>query len=268
MKKILFISILALLSSLSLSAATDGDDDKIGVGVGLGISVPHGARIEAGVRFNNYLSTRVGLSFIPTIKFLNNQPTKIDLSGYKEQLGYTPQAVASAQVGSFAGYLLLDYHPFKNGFRVTVGAYIGRPTLTANLAIVNPHNGQSIMADPKQVLFDPQDMPKLTIETTDHTEKVVLQPSPEATIDAKVNVGRTFQPYLGVGYGYAVPNSRVSFMLDAGVLFNGKFNLTSPNAIEGDPNMLLTLNDLNLHKIRYYTQILPVLNLGISIRLF
>lgn len=111
-------------------------------------------------------------------------------------------------------------------------------------------------------------MPKFKIKGSNEPEELIIQPSPQATVDVTLNLGRTFQPYFGIGYGYAVPKSRVSFILDVGALFNGKATISSPNVIQGNPNMIFSIAGDQVIKARYYTQILPVLNLGVSIRLY
>lgn len=268
--KRLITTIVALLflSELSLMAEEGNGNSKIGVGVGVGISVPHGLRVEGGVRFNSYLSTRVGIGFLPQLKLYDGATNQLDLSAYKEQLGYDPEAHIKARLGCFAGHLLLDCHPFQNGFRVTVGTFIGHPSAVGNVALVNPQNGQSIMDDPRQNYIDPNHMPKFKIKGSNEPEELIIQPSPQATVDVTLNLGRTFQPYFGIGYGYAVPKTRVSFILDVGALFNGKATISSPNVIQGNPNMIFSIAGDQVIKARYYTQILPVLNLGVSIRLY
>lgn len=268
MKKIICSLLLLSLSAVAVFAQDQKSKFQPHFGIGVGISVPQGVRFDISQRWNDYLSTRLGIGFIPSIKIHEGNVEEIEFSEYKDALGYTPEVSLDANAGSFTGHLLLDYHPFKNGFRLTAGALVGNAKAKGHLALINPQTGTSIMDDPRQTVIDPNDMPKVTVTGKKSGEVLVLQPAPDATIDATLSLGRAVQPYVGIGYGYAVPVKRVSFTLDAGVLFSGKALITSPNVVKGDPNMLFSIAGQQGTEIRYYTQMLPVLNLGISIRLF
>lgn len=54
--------------------------------------------------------------------------------------------------------------------------------------------------------------------------------SAKATV--KVN---SVKPYLGIGFGRAIPKGRVGFQTEIGAWYHGKPSITSPNEIEYDP---------------------------------
>lgn len=257
---------ILLACAVSLNISAQEDKNGFGVAAGVAVSVPHGAKLEAGFRFIPQLYARVGASFMPNIKVYDDKFSNIEIGQYKSILGYNPTAYIKAKSSSKAAHLLVDYHPFPAPFRITAGIYIDRPLITADVLLLNPQ-GESIMKD--QTMLDPNNMPKVTITNTiNSNQTVTLQPSPDATIQAKLHFGRVVQPYVGIGSGYAVPQSPVSFNIDFGVLFNGKMQLSSPNIVSGNADFLLDYGGYKiLSDIVYYSQILPVLNIGINVRI-
>lgn len=270
-KRIWIALLIGLMSAWTWAdAQADYDEDKgIHVGVGVGVSFPQGFQASAGLRFSPLLSLRGGVGYLPQIQVYTDDMALTGVSGLETLLGYRPNLNLKGKVGSLTGHLLLDIHPFQNGFRLTAGIYLGAPAVSAHGVLINPQTKRPIVEDPAVTeVLNRDKMPRLTLANQDKPEeKVVIQPSRDGEIDAKLSLGKVLQPYLGIGYGYAVPKSRVSFMLDFGVLYGGKLQLSSPNIIEGDPNFLFRLHE-NSIKIRQYSSFIPLLNLGISVRLF
>lgn len=270
---ILILVVLGWSAFTTLQAQERSEDNKIGIGGAITLDVPHGIRLDAGVRIIPELSIRAGVSFLPNIQPKGGRVQEVDLSTYKETLGYTPELHAKGQVSSLAGQLMLDYHPFRSGFRITAGMFIKGPRGTVQALLIDPSTGRSIMESPEQNLLNPNNMPVITFQLVNNNdnpiagEAVSFQPSADASMALSLDIGSSIQPYVGIGYGYAVPRSRVSFILDVGALFSGGMKFSSPNAIKGDPNILLKLHKTAMD-IDYYTRILPILNLGVAIRIF
>ena len=237
-------------------------------GIVVAASVPEGIVLQAAYKIIPELVVRAGVDFFPTISVYNDSfslGNSAAMAEYKNRLGYVPNADAQFKFGNLSGTLLLDYHPWRNGLRVTAGVLFGAPKVTARAMLVNSSTGASIMdgATP----LDPNNMPKITISDQENpSDAVTIQPGGDASIDADVYVGRTVRPYVGIGYGYAVPNTPVSFFMDFGTIFGGKPRVKSPNVIEGDASGLVDYSEA-AQKVAYFTQVLPMLNLGISIRL-
>ncbi len=266
MIKIRTVVLLLLAHTISMNISAQKDRSGLGMSIGAGLSLPHGAKLEAGFRLTPKLYARAGASFLPSIDAYDGKISDIELGQYKSILGYNPTAYAKVKASSKAGHLLMDYHPFSSAFRITAGIYLDRPLASADILLLNPQ-GESIMQD--QDMLDPNNMPKATISNANNPDQTVtLQPSPDATIQANLHLGRTVQPYLGIGSGYAVPQSPLAFNIDFGVILNGKMQLSSPNIISGNADFLLDYSwNKTLSDLIYYSQILPVLNIGINVRL-
>ena len=97
--------------------------------------------------------------------------------------------------------LLLDWHPFDNGFRVSGGAILNR----------NEINARANAAD---------------------GFKIGENPYGRGNLDAKVDF-RNFAPYLGVGYDGGRGKKGFSFFAEAGAMFQGKARLTGKGNVSG-----------------------------------
>lgn len=185
---------------------------------------------------------------------------------YEDALGYTPQLSTKFAYSNLNGQLMLDWHPGGKGFRVSAGVYLGAPKVDAHGMMIDAKTGESIMKN--QSTLDPNNMPSITIfDANDETQRVTIQPTSEAALDATVTLGRVARPYLGIGFGQMAPSDKpVSFFMDLGVLLSGKVRIASPNVINGDPNLLVDF-DPNVQDIVYKAQFLPVINMGLAIRL-
>lgn len=265
--KRLLVSMVCL--AMTIAPVYAQSKNKIGVGTAIGIGIPDGANISVGVKFMPELTVRAGLGIIPKIQVFKHRFTIEDvdaMKSYKDALEYVPGVNSTFNISSTRAHLMVDYHPFRNFFRVTAGLYMGAVKLGVAGQLINAETGKSIMNESSTL--DPNDMPKISIyDNATPDDKLTIQPDKDAKVSADVRLGRTIQPYLGVGFGYYVPNSKVSFICDLGVLFSGKAHATSPNVLAGDLNKMADYSK-EAQKILYYTQILPVLNLGVSIKLF
>jgi hypothetical protein len=150
-----------------------------------------------------------------------------------------------AQAKLRSGSLLVDWFPFANNFRISLGAMINQNKVTAT---GKPTGGTFTINGQ-------------TFNATD-----------VGSLDAEVSFKRTV-PYAGLGYGRPI-NGGLSFIFDLGVMFQGtpKSALSAtcgPTAPQGSAacNSLqsavaaeqATVDD-NLSKFKYY----PVLSLGLA----
>ena len=224
---------------------------------------------QCAVRIMPQLAIRAGVGFFPKMELFKKTVEfgdAVKQQSYEDALGYTPQLSTKFAYSNLNGQLMLDWHPGGKGFRVSAGVYLGAPKVYAHGMMIDAKTGESIMK--QQSTLDPNNMPSITIfDANDESQRVTIQPSSEAALDATVTLGRVARPYLGIGFGQMAPSDKpVSFFMDLGVLLSGKARLASPNVIAGDPNLLVDF-DPNVQDIVYKAQFLPVLNMGLAIRL-
>ena len=236
----------------------------IGVGVGVGTT---GIVIDASTTINRWLGVRFGVDIMPKIKInkdlnletesknkklsqmtaeiaeLNTQlralgRPEIDLSQYPN--GQLPESMdVQGKLNNTTWHFLIDVYPIKNSsFHATVGAYFGpseiisvynkedgflKPIIAYNDAL---HYAQTNPAGaPVKQVIDRYGLTMIGAEMGDY----FVTPNPAQNGDvkayAKVN---GFRPYLGVGFGRAVPKGRIGCQFDLGVQFWGKPKIYVP----------------------------------------
>lgn len=138
--------------------------------------------------------------------------------------------------------ILLDWHPFNNGFRLSAGAF---------------YNGNEFDATGKPTAGN------YTIDDTTYTAAEV------GTLTGQIDFN-SFAPYIGIGYGNAVgKDKKLSFVFDLGVMFQGSPDVTvrsTGGALSSDAAFLAELEnerrqlESEIEDFEYY----PVIFLGLS----
>lgn len=243
-------------------------ENEMSVGLALGVSVPDGVTAQCAVRILPQLAIRAGVGFFPKVQVYKKTfdlGDAAEMQKYRDALGYTPWVDTKASYSNLNGQLMLDWHPMKNGFRISGGVYLGAPKVDTHGMLIDAKTRESIMK--QESSLDPNNMPSISIIADDDSQRVTIQPSGEAALDARITLGRAVRPYIGIGYGQMAPSDKpVSFFIDLGVLLAGKARIASPNVIAGDPNVLVDF-DAAVQNVVYKVQFLPVLNIGAAIRL-
>lgn len=251
---------LALCMWLPIGArAEEGDDNNIfnHLAVGVNVGTP-GVGFDVAMPVCNYVQVRAGVAFMPHIKFdtdLDINPPSV--SGYD-----IPNEVdVEWKIGFTNGKLLFDVFPFKrSSFHVSVGAYFG------SSQVVEAYNKEDgLLKDLANYNNDVENGiisgDKIGVELGDY----LLEPDDDGNVKAYIKT-RKFKPYLGLGFGRAVPKKRVGFMFEAGVMFWGEPKVYCNDQrlyeedVDGDAGGVMK----TLSKITVY----PVLNFRLCGRIF
>lgn len=196
MKKLLFLSMMAFCN-IGIMQAQKVDEfgifDHVALGVELGTA---GIGIDVAAPITDYIQVRAGYNFFPSIKHTED----IDYRAKGSKITKTTEAEAELNMNN--AKLLFDFYPSKKmTFHVTAGAFLGSDE------IVKVHNtipvtdflpGEGLVIGDYIVGFD-----------NTGTARAAL----------KVN---KFKPYVGIGFGRAVPRNRIGVSADFGVQFWGK----------------------------------------------
>ena len=181
-----FLSALVLMLSLwpgVLSAQTLGDADSgpppaeplpFGLFVSPNISTL-GVGLEVGIRANEFFGARFGGNWM-----------SLDFDRTVDDVDYDAEATL-ASLGA-----LIDYHPFKGGFRLSGG-------------VRSNFNKAELTGRPTE---------DVTIGNQTFTAAEVGTLEGEATF-------RTFAPYLGLGYGATLLKGALTVGFDLGVMYQG-----------------------------------------------
>lgn len=203
----MFAALLVAPSVHAQKVEDFGYFDHLGAGISLG--VVDGIGVDLAAPIGNYVHMRAGVSFVPTITpSINSLKEGFDYEyGKRDPITHERKKntlTVEASAGWVNGKLLFDVYPFRKvPFRVTVGFFAGTS------AIVKAKNTSPVKLEGEGFILG------------NTSESMALFPdeNEDVKIEARVN---TFKPYVGIGYGYAVPKSRVNVGFDLGVMCWGK----------------------------------------------
>lgn len=274
------------------------------MGLSFGLSLgTEGLGLEAAYQLNHYLAIRGGFSLFPfsyTTAYDMNLDSHIDeYAGYRqrvdklitqdpslisiedkekyellmkpEEMKEHDQVDLKGEMKGLRLKVLVDLYPFyEHSFHITGGFFFSTEDrlLTLNGTIdqalwsqINQINTvlpllSSIEPSLKDYSINPQ------VEIGDQ----LVSPDANGQLDAGIEVN-SIKPYLGIGFGRAVPHSLVGVSLDMGLMFHGSPKIVSidptfedaiNNEREGD-DQLKFLDDLVVY---------PVISLKINFRAF
>jgi hypothetical protein len=243
MKKLLVI--FAFLGmSLTLASAQEEDQlifNHLGIGVSVGTTA---LGINVSTVLTPYFGLRAGVNLWPILKLRSNlhlgsriqnwEPG--DIAKYAQELNEVlsedeqvpmemPEAMSMhIKPKLTAGHLLIDYYPFphSSNFHLTTGFHLGTGTV---VDIHNRHEGSlmpvtawnNAMENPDaQEVVERNNLQPIGLVLGDY----FIAPDENGNIDARIRVSG-FRPYLGLGFGRAVPRKRIGCQFDLGVQFWG-----------------------------------------------
>lgn len=257
MKKFIIAFVAAALCSVTMSAQDDKNIlNHVAVGVTAGTT---GVGVDIAVPVGNYLQLRAGYAAMPKLKV----GTTLDISeatGDYSSYGIPKEIDVEGKLNVGNTKVLADIFPSKSSsFHFTVGAYFGTDKI---VEVYNKNNGALKRVSEWNSTF-PSD--KIGLELGDY----LLTPDQHGNVSANIKTAG-FKPYVGIGFGRAVPKKRVGLMSEIGAQFWG-----SPKVfLNGDGGEHeLVANDVNggggdALKILSKVSIYPVMNLRLCFRLF
>lgn len=256
---ITFVVAAIVLSIPKTYAQTDNTPLKT-ISAGVGISTL-GIKVELATPLSEQLTLRAGVSSLP---FNYTYKKVISAEKYRDKINYDPELKATANINFINANFLLDYAPFEtNMFHFTAGMFIGKNTIDIKGALINPKTNANVLDDLRKnghIVGD--DLP-----TIEFDNKYEIQPSKDGTLSGKITIGNVVKPYLGIGIAPTIPNNkRIGVKLDAGMLYQGSPNITTPNMIRGDFNEWMKSYD-QFNKISPILNWYPMINLQISFKI-
>ena len=216
--------------------------------LGLGLSVSTvGVGLEVSTPIGNYLALRGGVSFMP--KFTVTDEVNADLKGVPQGYPQSAEVELEGSTKRTTGELLLNLYPFRsNGFFVAAGASFGGDKFVQ----ITGHS------DELQQLIAAGGSAGLQIGDV----SIPVDQNGNVSGGLKVSAVR---PYVGLGYGRAVPSKRINVMLDAGVQLHGTPEVYSDF---GQVDQLMAEVDNDFTDIINKLKVYPVIRFRICGKLF
>ena len=216
--------------------------------LGLGLSVSTvGVGLEVSTPIGNYFALRGGVSFMP--KFTVTDEVNADLKGVPQGYPQSAEVELEGSTKRTTGELLLNLYPFRsNCFFVAAGASFGGDKFVQ----ITGHS------DELQQLIAAGGSAGLQIGDV----SIPVDQNGNVSGGLKVSAVR---PYVGLGYGRAVPSKRINFMLDAGVQLHGTPEVYSDF---GQVDQLMAEVDNDFTDIINKLKVYPVIRFRICGKLF
>lgn len=202
MRKVVLLCALVVLSVISVHVSAQkelGIFNSLSVGVSAGTT---GIGVDVATPITPRFAIRGGVSFMPGF----NINTDVDVELSDPELGSRTSSLdIKGGMGRATGELLVNYYPFLNSsFFATAGAYFGGPKLMK----IDGHSDEL-----EEYI---KEGGNANIVIGDQT--IPVDKNGNVAGGLKVS---GFRPYIGVGFGRAVPKKRIGVMFELGVQFHG-----------------------------------------------
>lgn len=242
-------SIFLMLSIIFFTAKAQYTPfDSWGIGVNAGL---YGFGVQAATTLTPNFKLRAGIDYFSyTDKVSEEFDVEVEFRGYQT----TAQAVLRDTKITFPNLkAFIDYYPIQNSiFSITGGFYFGNNNASTN-GLIDGYQEFTDLFDEKPIL---------------RYEDIVITPNDDGSFDGKLEMGNTIKPYLGIGIGRTMPRNRVGFKFELGMVYQGKYSLSSPNINEsGDVWFDRLTEELDLPFSRSLLQWWPMLNISLTYRI-
>lgn len=245
-RSILLLFAMALVS-VGVQAQEEEDNNLFNhLSVGVTAGTP-GVGIDVAMPACDFVQLRAGISVFPKIKF----DTDLNLASYAEtdpdDSYLFPSSVGiEAKVGFVTGKFLVDLYPFSGSFHITAGAYFG------GSSIVKAYNTEDgLLKDVADYNARVPESERIGYELGNY----LLTPDENGNVNAEIKTS-SFKPYVGLGFGRAVPRNRIGFMFELGCMFwgspklycNGE-QLTEEDFGGDEGGVIKTLSKINIYPV-------------------
>lgn len=265
-KRILPLIVLLLVGCLPLHGQNDEMMRHFSLSGGVGTT---GLTLDLGAALGRNISLRGGIDYMPKFKYstdltltLVNQTREVDMSKIPVQ-----KVEVTGTLHNTTGHVLLDIYPSEErGFHITLGAYIAKgkvidvtsedSELLKKVADLNARRGAFAAI--------PISYGQVAAKLGEYN----IMPDDDGYARAYMKI-RKVRPYLGAGFGRAVPwKSRLKCLFDIGIQFLGK-----PRVYNGVNGQELTAEgvrgeDGGILRIATGVSLYPVLSFRLVGRLF
>lgn len=214
-----------------------------------------GIGLEASTALSDHFMIRAGIDYFPkALGIPDDIRINDDILKGQIQGNYYPDYHVKFKPDMLHGHVVVDYYPnkFKNFF-VSAGLYVGVTEIKAEGYLINPETGErSVLRDPKG------EWPTLRLRN----QRLNID---GGQLNASIRLGEIVKPYIGIGYGRAIPR----YKNDWGYRFELGFLIQPTDEIRqgGDRAPVdYTSPVINIDKYFNWVKVWPVLNCRVTFR--
>ncbi len=206
MKRPLSILLIMFMAAMPMTSSAQGFFSHMSGGLSLGTD---GIGLDVGVPITSWLQVRAGYDFMS----VNSLDVDFDLETSK---GDSPTSVGMTKVETDCklsmsnAKLFLDFYPSKkSSFHITAGVMAGKSKV---IEIKNKDEGSLLPIAQYNSLTSKDNYIGIPLG------KYMLTPDSKGNIYSTIETNGV-KPYLGIGFGRAVPKKWVGFNVDIGCAF-------------------------------------------------
>lgn len=208
--------------------------DHLGANLQVGTN---GISVEAVSNISDYVNVRLGADFMPGIKFNADVNYNVSVTG-PDNLPYTKNSTTTltGNLSRVQGHLLFNVYPYpKVPLYVAVGGYFAGDKLVKVTGKIDDFDS---LTESGNVVIGNYEIP-----ADEH-----------GNIKGGLKVNG-FRPYVGIGWGRAIPKKLINFGIDLGVQIEGKpklytdYGTLSPTAVEDNNTLNKIINNLGVYPV-------------------
>ncbi len=238
----LFKKVCAVIMFMAGASVTSNAQffDHLGAGVGVGTN---GISIDVASNISRFVNIRAGVDIMPGVTF--NADADYNITAPTGDV--IPGTVnLKGDLGRVQGHVIFNVYPIPTcGLYVAAGGYFGGDKLLKITGHADDLAGQS--TNGQVVIGD-----------------YIIPVDSEGNIKGGLKVNG-FRPYLGIGWGRAVPGRLLAFGIDLGVQFEGKPEVYTDY---GEISKGVYEDDNTYNKIRNALAVYPTLTFKLNFRAF
>lgn len=250
MKKKVFSLLICSIIVFS-SKAQGGMFENWAAGVNAGF---YGFGIQGATSLTPNLKLRAGFDYLP-LKYSKGIDFNAPVANAAVPSGTLPDIkgeLKDLKLKFPNAKVLVDFYPMKDGiFCLTAGFYVGNNKIEANGIISNYGQIKDLLGG-REPLFEFED--------------VTIDPR-GGNFEATLKMGNVFKPYVGIGVGRTIANSRLGFKFELGMVYQGKYKVESPNIVKGAERFDNMAADFDWPVSKSLLNWWPMLNFALSYRI-
>jgi len=260
MRKTLFIAFAAMAFALESNAVGLKLFNHLSVGANVGTT---GVGADLAMPVTRFFDIEAGVSVMPRFKYNTdlhfNLPTSI-INQYLPEPINIDKVPIQGKLVMLNGKALVNFYPIPiSSFHITAGAYFGGEDV---IEVYNTDE-QLMAVNRANEFMKTNNIPyQLGLELGDY----LLTPDAQGNVKATLKT-KSFKPYVGIGFGRAVPGRRVGVKFDLGAMFWGTPEVIDHNGVSLS-NQDLNGKDGGVIKVISKIKVYPVLNIRICGKIF